>query len=121
MVSQNSINNTVQDNDFSVNEDTAANTVQHSVNHSDNTNTSSHANFLAQTGGGSGGDPHINFHITGASDMALGIDNSDSDALKLTTSTTPSAGTTLLECSTAGNFTYPLQSAFFAYPYAARS
>ena len=80
MVSQNSINNTVQDNDFSVNRATAGTTCESSVVHSDNTNSASHAQFLSSVGGGSGGDPHVNFNVSGVGGYAVGLDNTNSDA-----------------------------------------
>lgn len=101
MVSQNDINNNIQDNDFSVNRATAGTTVQSSVDHSDNTSGTSNSKFLAQVGGTSGGDPHLNINVSGVQDYALGIDNSDSDHLKLTDGANPSAGSTYLTCDQA--------------------
>ena len=96
MVSQNSTDNTVQDNDFSVNRSAAGTTVQSSTNHTDNTSASSDAKFLVKTGGSSGGDSHINFNVAGTQDYSIGIDNSDSDNLKITDGATPSSGTTYI-------------------------
>ena len=96
MTSQNSVNNTVQDNDFSVNRATAGTTVQSSVDHSDNTSTTSHAKFLSQVGGTAGGDPHVNFNVSGVQNYAFGIDNTDSDNLKLTDGAGPSSGSTYI-------------------------
>ena len=98
MVSQNSINNTVQDNDFSVNRATAGTTVESSVEHSDDTNTASHAKFLAEVGGTSGGDPHVNVNIPATQDYSLGIDNTDADNLKITDGADPSSGSTYVTC-----------------------
>ena len=94
MVSQTSINNTIQDNDFSVNRATAATTVQSSVDHSDNTSGTSNAKFFSQVGGTSGGDPHLNVNIPATQDYALGIDNTDADNLKITDGADPSSGST---------------------------
>ena len=96
MVSQDSINNTVQDNDFSVNRSDPGTTVQSSVNHSDNTSGTSNAKFLSQVGGTSGGDPHVNFNISGVQNYSLGIDNSDFNNLKLTNDLDPSSGSSYM-------------------------
>ena len=76
MVSQNAIGNTIADNDFSVNRATAGTTVKSSVNHSDNSNTASHASLEAISGGANGGDPYIHLG-TGVTEYSFGIDNSD--------------------------------------------
>lgn len=52
-------------------------------------------------------DPYTLFNVNGASNFALGIDNSDSDQLKITTGSTPSAGTTALNITNAGVVTLP--------------
>jgi hypothetical protein len=57
------------------------------VGNTDNTNTGSHAQLLAVSGGASGGDPKFTAQVTGAGVMSLGIDNSDSDAAVLSMST----------------------------------
>lgn len=103
MVSNNAINNTIQDNDFSVNRATAATTAKSSVNHSDNTNTGSHASLEAISGGASGGDPFVHLQVSGTTEFSLGIDNSDSDILKLTTGASPSAGTEMLTVDQSAN------------------
>lgn len=96
MVSNNAINNTVQDNDFSVNRATAATAAVSSVNHSDNTNAASHATLEAISGGASGGDAFLHLQVTGSTEYSWGIDNSDSDILTLTNGASPSSGTDLL-------------------------
>jgi len=115
MVSFNDINNTILDNDFSVNRSTAGTTVSSSINQSDNTNTSSHAESLVTVGGTSGGDPFSRFNVSGTQSFTLGIDNSDSDNFKITDGASPSAGTEFLNLDTSGRFNYPLQPAFSAY------
>ncbi len=94
MTSQNSITNTVQDNDFSVNRRDIGTAVESSVAHSDNTSGTSNAKLLSQVGGTSGGDPHVNFNIPATQDYAFGIDNTDSDNLKITDGADPSSGNT---------------------------
>ncbi len=49
----------------------------------DNTNAASHARFFVWTGGVNAGDPFIRFSITGASEWAIGSDNSDSDSFAI--------------------------------------
>lgn len=102
MVSNNAINNTIADNDFSVNRATAGTTVTSSVNHSDNTNAASHVQVNLVSGGASGGDPFIHFDVTGAGEFSWGIDNTDSDLMKLTSGATPSAGTDIITATSAG-------------------
>lgn len=121
MTTNNAINNTVQNNDFSVNRSLAGTDVVSSVIHSDNTNTASNANLLAQTGGGSGGDPFIRFDIPSGQDYSIGIDNSDSDSLKIQDDANPSTGNTLWKMTSAGERTMPLQPAFYAYNSAAQT
>lgn len=115
MVSQNSQNNTVADNDFSVNRATAGTATVSSAIHSDNTNTGSHATLQATSGGASGGDPFINFLVTGAQDYSFGIDNSDSDALKITDDADPSTGNNIWKMTSSGERTMSLQPQFSAY------
>ena len=96
MVSQNSANNTVQDNDFSVNRSDPGTTVQSSVVHSDNTSGTSNAKFFSEVPGTLGGDPHVNFNVAGTQNYSIGIDNSDLDNMKITDSSDPSSGSTYL-------------------------
>ena len=67
----------------------------------------SDAYFHATAGGASGGDAFVKATISGVIDNAWGIDNSDSDAWKLTTGATPSTGTTLLKIAQDGVITIP--------------
>jgi len=115
MVSQNNINNTVVNNNFSVNKTTASSTCVASVNHSDNSSTTSHAEILVQSGGTSGGDSFFRASVSGVQSYSFGIDNSDSDNLKITTGSTPSAGTTLWNMAASGILSSPLQPVFSAY------
>ena len=115
MATNNEINNTVAENDFSVNRSTAGTAVESSVEHSDNSNTGSHAQLLAQTGGGSGGDPFIRLNISGAQDYSFGIDNSNSDILKIQDDADPSTGNNLWALTSSGERVMPLQPCFHAY------
>lgn len=58
------------------------------VSNSDNTNGASNARFDAIVGGASGGDPYLHFLVTGVTDWSIGIDNSDSDKLKISKNAT---------------------------------
>jgi len=93
MTSQTSINNEIFNNDFSVNRSLAGTDVVSLIAHSDNTAVASNA-ILDLTVGGttSTGDPFAHFLITGSTEYSFGIDNDDSDMLKLTSGATPSAG-----------------------------
>jgi len=115
MATNNSINNTIYENDFSVNRSVAGTAVESSVDHSDNTNAASHARLLAQTGGGSGGDPFIRLNVSGAQDYAIGIDNTDSDSLKIQDDADPSTGNNLWKMTSSGERIMPLQPSFYAY------
>lgn len=114
MTSQNDINNTVQDNNFSVNLSTSGNTVTSSTNHSDNTDVNSNAENLISSGGSSGGDAFTRFNIASTQSYSLGIDNSDSDKLKITDSTSPSSGNTLWDLTSGGTRLIPSQPRFSA-------
>ena len=105
MVSQNSIGNTVADNDFSVNRVLAGTSVVCTIAHSDDSDTSSNAILRSLVEGGSGGDPFVHLKIGAAileSEYSIGIDNTDSDILKITSGATPSAGTDLLTATSVG-------------------
>jgi len=84
----------------------------------DNTSTSSNAALNVTVGGTSGGDPYTNYAIGSTISYCLGIDNTDSDSLKLNTIAaalaTPSTGTNLWKMTSAGEVTMPLQPAFLA-------
>lgn len=62
----------------------------------------SDARIFVGTGGASGGDPHLIFNISGLTNWVAGIDNSDSDAFKISASA--ALGTTdCLRVSTTGD------------------
>jgi hypothetical protein len=59
-------------------------------------------------GGPNGGDAFTNYLVSGAGTYSVGIDNSDSDKFKITSGTSPSAGTNLLTSTSVGAFNIPL-------------
>ncbi len=114
MASQNSIDNTVSDNDFSVNRATVGTPVVSTVSHSDNTNTASNAKSQLTVGGSAGGDPATTYTVTGGSSWSHGIDNTDSDKFILAAST--DLGTTnVMEVFVTGEMNFPLQPAFLSF------
>ena len=116
MVSQNSINNTVSNADFSVNKSVAGSAVIASVNQTDNTNTSSNAELRVETGGTAGGDPFLRLNVSSGQDYSFGIDNSATlDPLKITDDADPSTGNILWQMDTNGIRSAPRQCAFSAY------
>lgn len=80
-------------------------------------NTSNTANSSArikvEVGGSSAGDPFIQFEVDGATAMTMGLDNNDSDALKIDAGGI--GADTLFKCTTSGEITKPKQPAFLAY------
>ena len=54
-----------------------------------------------------GGDAFCLFNVSGATTWSAGIDNSDSDTLKITTGSSPSGGTEVINATTAGVVTIP--------------
>lgn len=50
-------------------------------------------------------DPFILYSVNGAATWSAGMDNSDSDAFKITTGSSPSAGTEVFNAATSGNVT----------------
>lgn len=80
----------------------------------DSTNTLSDAALLVYSTGTGGGDAYIQMQVNGITAYAWGIDNSDSDILKLT-SGSPSSGTNYWNMTKTGERTMPLQPAFNAY------
>lgn len=60
-------------------------------------------------------DPFVRLTIDATTNYSWGIDNSDSDSLKISDSTTPSLGNNLWKMTTSGQRTMPLQPIFSAY------
>lgn len=76
------------------------------------------ASNLVQVSGAASDDPFDEYAVSGVQHYAWGIDNTDSDTLKMTSDTasvTPSTGTTFFSMTTAGERTMPLQPAFHAF------
>lgn len=87
---------------------TAGTSISALVEHADNTNPASHAKFQAAVGGAGGGDAYLHFLVTGVTDWAHGIDNSDSD--KLVWSQSASLGTNnRMLLDVAGQLSLPTQ------------
>lgn len=70
------------------------------VRNNDNTNTASHAKSETIVGGTSAGDPYLLLAVTGGTQYTIGIDNDDSDTLKI--GTAEAIGTSSLLHLTAG-------------------
>jgi hypothetical protein len=105
---------TSADGNFTFTSATAATNRTLTVNNTDNTDTGSSATVQLTSGGTSAGDVAVKFTVTGTNYYSMGIDNSDSDKLKISNST--SLGTTdSWTMTTAGERTMPLQPAFLAY------
>lgn len=60
------------------------------------------------------GDPFIVYQIAGADKFSIGVDDTDSDSLKITDGANPSAGNTTWKMTNTGERTLPLQPAFSA-------
>jgi hypothetical protein len=105
------------DGDFEFQTTIAGATRNLSITNTDNTNAASDAKIQVVTGGINSGDPFVNFLITGTKTYSIGIDNSDSDSLKITDGARPSAGNILWKMTSSGERTLPLQP----YIYATRS
>lgn len=99
--------------DFSVQRAAIATDVTAFVTNTDNTSGISNAEVIIQTGGSSGGDPYLLIQLSGGQGYSLGVDNSDSDKLKITPGVF-TAGGDIWVMTSAGEHTLPLQSAFLA-------
>jgi hypothetical protein len=81
------------------------------------TNPSNTASSVAResitVGGASAGDPSLNFNVSGVTDFEMGIDNNDSDKLKISQGTALGTNDTWI-MTTSGERTMPLQPAFAA-------
>lgn len=88
--------------DFTFTDATAGVTEALTVSNTDNTNAASHAVADIVTGGASGGDPFLHLEVTGATEYSLGIDNTDSDKLKLTDGADPSNGNERITVQSTG-------------------
>lgn len=100
--------------DFGFTSSTAGATRTLTVSNTNNSNTASQALLQVTTGGASAGDPFHTYTVTGATSFSTGIDNSASDAFKISASTALGTTDTFI-MTTAGERTMPLQPAFLAY------
>jgi hypothetical protein len=98
---------------FTFTSSTSGSTRSVTVSHTDNTSTSSHALVNIKTGGSGGGDPYVYFDV-GATDYAIGIDNTDSDSFKISDSSIGSIDFMRINAS-SGEINFPKQPAFLAY------
>jgi hypothetical protein len=87
MANNNDLNNTTP-SDFSVTTATAGTDRKLTISNTDNTNAASHSHLQLTSGGGAGGDPYINYLVTGAGTFSVGVDNSDSDKYKISANAT---------------------------------
>lgn len=71
------------------------------VLNSDNTNSASNASFKAVTGGTSGGNPFIDFLVTGSQEYVMGINQANGSAFTLTSGSS-FGGTPLFNISPSG-------------------
>jgi len=60
------------------------------ISNVNNVNSGANTFFQLVTGGSAGGDPALQFTVSGATTLSIGLDNSDSDKLKIKYQTTPS-------------------------------
>lgn len=87
----------------------AGSTEDFTLSQTDNTNAASNALLRIQTGGASGGDPFILFGVSGVTEWTFGVDNSDSDRLKISrTGTLGSLDT--MSLTTGGDIDFPTTS-----------
>ncbi len=70
-------------------------TLQHVVNNTSNT-ASSEARYAVYVGGGTAADPYILFEISGVTNWAAGVDNSDGDSFKISRNGAPGTNDRLI-------------------------
>src|ERR1700689_4826888 len=106
MSSQNSLDNQVVNNNFTVTHTNPGGDAFVSIENLSNT-AASNATLHAITGGTSGGDAQTQYAITGGTTWTQGIDNSDTDAYVVAISAT--LGTTnAFHITSAGAPTFPI-------------
>lgn len=97
---------------------TVGNTISGVTNTFSVTNQSNTASSAARetivVGGGSAGDPTLNFNVSGVTNWEMGIDNSVADNLTISQGTALGTNDTW-RMNVAGQRTLPLQSSFFAW------
>jgi hypothetical protein len=114
-MTSNAIGNTVS-NDFTITKASNGTTVTKTISETNNSG-GSYAEQNIKVAGASSGDAWSAWCVGTTNQFAFGIDNSDSDKLKLTyaaNSVTPSSATQIMNITTAGEITKPLQSCFCA-------
>jgi len=77
------------------------------INNLDNTVGTSNALIDILVGGATAGDPFVHVEVPTGSQYSIGIDNSDTDAFKITDGGSPSAGNTLFQITAAGAPSFP--------------
>lgn len=101
-------------NDYTFTTSTSAATRTVTISNTDNTSSSSNALAILSTGGTSSGDPYTRYVVGTTRSYAVGIDNSDSQAFKVTTlnsgTATASSASILQRIDSAGNRTLPLNA-----------
>lgn len=116
MTNNNKLNKQTVKNDFTVT-GTSGTTNTCSIDNNNNTSSTIARTFI-RVGGGTAGDAYDTWTIGSTRAYCLGIDNSDSDKLKINTQaasgTNPSSGTNLLTVFSTGEWIRPLQPAFMA-------
>jgi hypothetical protein len=113
----NSINNTIQKNSFSVNQSRAGVGTTFTVSQSSGT-TGSSANLLLKVGGTAGGDPFTTYQVGTFQSWSEGNNNANTQQFRITPSTTldPTPAVEISSVSSSlGCINYPLQPAFFSY------
>jgi len=105
--------------DFTFTTSTAGGSRRTTVTNTDNTNSSSDALQIISTGGTSAGDPFNRWAIGSTRSYAAGIDNSDTQAFKINTLNSATAGmssgTNMMRIDNAGNRTLPGNAMCQAY------
>lgn len=100
--------------DFTFTSSTASQTRVFTVSNTDNTGAATSAARIDITVGGANvADPQVKYLVTGATTWSSGIDNSDSDKLKISADAALET-TNVLSITTAGDNIKPLQPAFGA-------
>jgi hypothetical protein len=112
MPTTNNVNNEFL-NDVYVSTSIAGNTSTTTISNPDNTNLSSSASVKITSAGALGGDCYIKFS-NGVTGWSIGLDNSDSDQLVFSASSSLGTSNTAYPTSN-GIWHYPMQSGFNAY------
>lgn len=102
------------DNDYTFTSSTAAVDRVLTITNTDNTNVASASHLNVSVGGTSSGDPYVVYGVGSTRAYCIGVDNSDSQSLKINTaassSINPSLGTNLFTIDSSGNRSLPLNA-----------